>query len=515
MALAKGLGDLAEILKRKDKAVELWMQWRSIHQEAFEYCAPNRNTITTFSEGSHKTRRIFDSTAILANQQFSNRIEGLMYPSWQQWMEYAAGDEVPEEDREKADTLLKEQTDIFFSHLNHSNFSTELSPALLDLGIGTGAMLVEAGEFNKGEALRFSNVPLAELYPEKPAAGAIETVFRKQKIRPINIKRLWPEAELSDELAKMAKDDPTSEVDIWNSFIFNPTDGLYHQVVIHEDSKHVVFTQSFATKRLIVFRSHLTPGEVFGRGPGIQTLEDVRTLNKVREFVLQNAALQISGTYTAVDDGVFNPHTFRVVPGAVNAVGTNSTQNPSLQALPKSGDIGLGGIIIEDLANNIKKAFFADPLGEITDPVRTAIEQMMRQQEMLKTSGASFGRLNSEFTEPLVAAVTEILMTLGKIEPIRVDGREVTIRQTSPLSKAEGAENFQNTSLWLSTLAGLLPPEIIGASVKVEDLPRSFAEDLGVDISLVRTDEEREQLAQKVQDAAEAQIDQGAPQDGI
>ncbi len=52
-------------------------------------------------------------------------------------------------------------------------------------------------------------------------------------------------------------------------------------------------------------------GEIYGRGPVITALPDIKTLNKVKELVLKNASLAIAGVYTAADDGVLNPNTIR------------------------------------------------------------------------------------------------------------------------------------------------------------------------------------------------------------
>ena len=164
--------------------------------------------------------------------------------------------------------------------------------------------------------------------------------------------------------------------------------------------------------------------------------------------------------------------------------------------------------MLEDLRENIRKALFIEPLGDITDPVRSATEITIRQQEMLKNAGASIGRLKSELIEPLVRAVVDILSSLGKMAPIIVDGKEVTIKQMSPLAKAEDLEDFQNSQLWWSNVAQL-PPEVMMGSVKIEDLPRFWQQKLGVPANLVRSNEEREALAQQVQQAAEIQLEQG------
>jgi hypothetical protein len=174
------------------------------------------------------------------------------------------------------------------------------------------------------------------------------------------------------------------------------SDGEWHQIVVYENKKQLIFTQSFTTSPLIIYRTNVIPGEVYGRGPVLDVLPDIRTANKVKEYILKNAALQMTGVYTAISDGTWNPHTVTIAPGSIIPVGSNSNQNPSLRPLENSGRMDVGQIILEDLQANINKALFAEPLGAVDDPVKSATEQMLRTQEMLRTSGASFGRLNTE-----------------------------------------------------------------------------------------------------------------------
>ena len=497
-----GLGEMKDLLKRAEKARENWEMWRSIHQEAYDFAAPQRETFNLYSDGQRKNRHIFDSTAVDGLVTFSNRLQGSLIPSWVQWMNLISGDEIPKEDIPRTNQALENQTKIFFNAINHSNLSTEITPAFTDLGIGTGAIEIDEGDFSKGEILTFANVPLAELWPETPIRGKIENVWRQQEIEAGHIKHTWRFADLPDKLDDKAKKNPHSKEKILNGMLYNFKDSLYHQVIIHKETKTLLFTQKFSSKRLIVFRWHVTPGETFGRGPILQNMSDIRTCNKVKQFILENAAIQMAGMYTGVDDGVFNPHTVRIAPGTIIPVASNRSAEPSLQALPRAGDIGLGGIVLEDLQNSIKKALLADPMGEISDPVRTATEQMIRMQEALKDRGASFGRLKTELIEPLVAAVVDILGSLGKMAKLRVDGKEVTIKHQSPLAKAESIEDFQNSQLWFSMLAQL-PPELVGGTVKVEELPRYWAEKLDIPLDLVRDAAERQQIAQVMMEQAQ------------
>jgi len=503
--IPKGLGTEQDLLKRFKKAEDRFEMWRSLHQEAMDYSCPNRETFNERSAGQTKDRHIFDSTAVVGLSQFANRIQAALVPSWQQWARIVTGSEVPAEDAAELNPELEIITNKFFDALNHSNFSTEISPSLIDLGIGTGAILLEEGEFKSGDMFRFTNIPLAELYPERPPNGPVESAWRKQEIELAHVTRVWPKAKLPDKLAEKAKKDPYSKETFLNGMLFNPTDKKYHQIVMHEASKSVVFTQSFNKKRLIVFRWQVTPNEVFGRGPVIQQIADIRTLNKVKEFVLQNAALQIAGVYTGVDDGIFNPHTFQVKPGIINPVSSNDINNPSIRPLERAGDIGLSQFVMNDLQDGIKKALMSEPLGDVTDAVKSATEQQIRQNENLKDRGSSFGRLKTELVEPLIAAGMDILKSRGVIPDLKLDGKEVTIRHTSPLAKSEDVEDFQNIQIWLQTLMGMLPPEMMALAVKMEDVPRFMQEKLGLPATLVRTPEESNAMMQKAQQEAEAQ----------
>jgi len=507
----KGLGSVPDLIKRFGSARTTYELWRSLHQEAYDFAAPSRETFRIHSAGQNKNRHIFDSTAVDGLEKYANRIQAALIPAWMEWGSLVSGSDIPKDEEDRTNKELEEVSKKVFAALNHSEFYTEITPSLVDYGIGTGAFTIESGDFEADEDLAFTNVPLAELYIEKPARGPINNGWRRQKIKPNQIKELWPEAELPEKLAKMAEKPNPDEVEILNGHLFNKDDRKYHQVIVYEPEKALLFTQSFNTKRLIIFRGHVTPGESYGRGPIIKMLADIRTVNKVKQFVLENAAIQMAGIYTGVDDGVFNPHTVRIAPGVIIPVGSNASGNPSLSALPRSGDIGIGGLIIQDLQDAIKKALLIDPLGEIQDSIRSATEQMLRSQENLKDSGASFGRLKSELVVPVMAAVVDILGESGKIPKIKVDGKEVTLKFSSPLAKAEDIEDFQNSQVWFQALQQL-PEEIVASVVKVEDLPAFWQKKLGIPADLMRSIEERNQLAKTITAAAEEGIESGTQQ---
>ena len=237
----------------------------------------------------------------------------------------------------------------------------------------------------------------------------------------------------------------------------------------------------------------------------MQVLPDVKTANKVVEYTLRNAALSISGVYTATDDGVINPYNVRLEPGTILPVGSNDSSNPSLRPLARAGDVNMAVLVLNDLRNNINKALFAEPFGEIDQPVHSATEMALRNQELVQNSGSAFGRMQTEFVEKIIKRTVSILKSTGKIPPFNVDGKEVTIKHTSPLARAQDQDDLVALNQYLATVAQL-GPEILNLAVKTEDMPAWIAKRLGVEQKLIRDEAEKaqikEQMAQMMQQQA-------------
>jgi hypothetical protein len=494
-------------MKRFKTAQAEYDLFRALHQEVYDFTMPSRETFRVRSPGQQRNRHIYDSTATQAMEQFASRMKAAVLPAWKKWAELTPGSVIPEEEKERVGVELEKRTDIFFNALNHSNFDTEIVPALLDLSVGTGGIMIDEGEFNTGDTFRFANVPLSECYPEKPAAGRIRSGWRKHKIQIGKIEQLWPGVKIDQKLRKDIEQDPTREDEFLQGHLFNPKDARYYHVVLHEKSKDIIFDQSFNSQRFIIFRWTVVPGETYGRGPAMQVLPDVKTLNKIVQFKLEALALAVGGIWTGVNDGVFNPNTVQLRPKTIIPVGSNNTQNPTLSPLQLGGDPTSVELQVRELQDRINRAFFANALGDITDPVRTATENMIRQQEMLKQAGASFGRLRSELIDPLIAAGLDILAQLGQIpEELVIDGKFVTIKHTSPQAQSEDLEDFQSFQTWAATNLELTGPEVFQGVAKVEDFPKVTASMLGITPTLIRTPEEIKALGKAAQEAAEQQM---------
>lgn len=502
ITLPDGLGSAQDIKKRFSVAAERREQWRSILADMYDFCIPNRETFNFHSAGQRKARHLFDSTAPESLQTFVSVVTSAMTPDHMEWMKYEAGSDVPESDKKKVNSLLEDATKTFFKHLSHSDFSSQVNLSHQDMAISTGALIVEEGDDITEPLLKITAVPLSELYCEPTSMPRVHTFFRKHCIKAQEVEIKFPGAEISEKLRHRINNAPTSDVDIIDGCqVFNFKDKTYHQVVIWDDE--VIFHQSYADSPPgIVYRFSKIAGETYGRGPADMAMADIRTINVVKEYLLKNAALTLSPPMIGASDGVFNPHTARIHPGVVMAA--QSTERPPLVPLQVGGDLRVGQFVIEDLQESIRKSFFADPLGDITDPVRSATENLIRQQEMLKKRGANFTRLFSEFVHPFVKRCTDILVSSGKIAPIKVDGRTVSLKMASPLADIQKSDQVDNLFVFLSAMQSI-PQEVAMLGANLESVPQFLQENLNLPEGLAKTPEQIREAQQQIMQMAQQQ----------
>lgn len=506
------LGTVDQLIARFDAAVKRKQPWISHLKECYDVALPQRENFSMHKPGQKKNTEIFDSTAIVGVQKFASRLQATLIPPWRTWSKLVPGSEITEQSDE-AQEFLDESTKVLFDHINHSNFATQAHEALLDLSISTGAMTLEEAEPGGDSLLHFTAVPLADLYPEEGPRGSIETIWRKHAVPARHIDRLWPGATLSQETQKKAVDSPDAKVDLIEGTIYAPKEGAYYQCVIERKQKHLVFVRYYEVSPWIVFREMVVPGEVLGRGRVMQVLADIKTVNKVSEFSLRNAALAISGVYTAQDDGVINPYTLSLDPGSIIPVGSNDHTNPTLRPLDRAGDFNVADLTINDLRDSINKVLFAEPYGGMDSPTKTATEMAMRGQELVMDAGSAFSRLQTEFIEKIIKRAVYILRKNGKIGDFKVDGKDVTIKHTSPLARAQDQEDVMAVQQFME-MAGALGPEVFALGAKLEDMPSYIGKKLGIDQKLLRSEEERRELQSKAAEAMQEQTQNDVNQQG-
>lgn len=500
--IPKFIGSIERLIERYDRAAAIRGQFHSIMQDGYKYAVPDRDLFTSTLPGQRKGAELFDSTAVAGVQEFASRIQAAICPPWRQWSKLVAGPEIPREQREsdELEEYLEEQTEILFDYINHSNFALKSHEAFQDLSIGTGAITLDLNEQRNG--LEFDAIPPSQLALEEGPTGMVETVYMDRCRTPEAIKRLYPQAVLPAKWEKLKQTKPTEKVEFVVGCVYDPSTQHYHLVVFSKQEKAVLYARDYGeTCPIIVFRWSGISGEVWGRGPVMSALPDIKTLNKVVEFMLRGAALAISPPMTAVSDGVLNPYTAQIMPNAIIPVMSNDNSNPTLRPLGNDYRPDFAQLVLEDLRTSVRKKLLIDPRRK-EGPIQSATEILVENRDFVQQSGAAYGRIQTEFATRVVARAVALLRSIGKMAPFKVDGKEVTLKYTSPLAQAQDQEDLMNFQTAMA-LVGPLGPEALQLAVKTEAIGEWIFKKAGVDASVLRTDDERRAMMERLAQAAQ------------
>jgi hypothetical protein len=496
--------NVEQILKRHQLAQTRKENFRDIYEDAYEFALPQRNLYDGYYEGKvggqKKMNRVFDSTAINSTQRFANRMQSGIFPPQRKWCKLEPGSDVPKERSIEVQQALDIYNEKMFAVLKQSNFDIAIGEFLLDLSVGTAVMLIQPGDAIN--PINFIPVPQYLVAFEEGANGQVDNVYRRMRIKGESIQQQWPDAEIDGELKRKIDDKPEEEIELIEATIYDYDRGDYCYHVIHKGTKSEIVYRRKKTSPWVVSRFMKVAGEIYGRGPVISALPDIKTLNKTLELLLKNASLAITGVYTAADDGVLNPQTVRIVPGAIIPVARNGgPQGESLKALPRAGDFNVSQIIINDLRMNIKKTLLDESLPPDNMSARSATEVVERMKELAQNLGSAFGRLINETMIPIVTKTLEVMDESGLITlPLEVNGLEVKVSPTSPLAMAQNMEEI-NSIMQFMQIAQSMGPEG-QLAIKAGNVIDYIAQKMGVPGDVLTTPMERQQMMMEMQQMA-------------
>ena len=512
--------DEKAFMKRFDKAKSRKSNWDSILTVTYDLFLPNRQTIIKQTRGQVKQTNVYDNTGVNELGKFANQLKHSLLPSHREWAqlkpspqvdsEVSLGITTAEERDELARTLGVLNTEMFRQIWN-SNFDTAVHEAIQDMAISTGALLVlDSG--NVSNPLNFVSVPANELYPEAGANGTIETVFREHSIPVRDVYSLFPKADADELLDKMIAKDGSTPITVVEGTLWNDEKKEYNYCVKIDSAKRKIFFEDvYDVSPWIIFRSNVAPGETLGRGPAIDALPSMQTLNKLSEQLLYNNDMAINPPmvvdYAA---GGLDISNVNIHPGSLLPSDTSSLSSGVPYQFLQTGanfNVGLAGK--QDLQNQVKEPFNMVNLGNVGDANMTATEAQIRNAQALSQQAAMFGRLNTELVQKLIKRVFYILGQYNSNFPRGfTENDAISISASSPLAMVQSQADLESTLqyLQLSMSMGEMGQAMFASVINTGEMGNYLAEKMGVPASLMLSANERKQLSEQVNAQVQSQI---------
>lgn len=423
---------------------------------------PHRRRFYNGSNGLDNAAEIYDETGANSLQEYASRIHAGITPNFTKFAILEASDDVHDSDKAAVNRDLDEISDYIFDEIWESNFSQEVHEAHLDMGISTGALLVEEG---KTDLLHNTALPITELFLEAGPRDEIGGMFRERKIKQSFLEVLYPDAEISGEFRRKIETEPDKDIEVCDAIWTDHAavgEAAFHAVFTGGTEKCEVIRKRRMTgagcNPFIGYRFGKSAGEVWGRGPAMNTLPAVRTMNLTVEMLLQNAAMSLIGMYHVDDDSIINADTITLEPGAIlpRMAGSRGLERIDTGG----GEFRLSDILLSDQALKIRRGLFNDMLSDPNKTPATALEVSERMADLAHRMSAAFGRLHFELLRPYIMRCLYLAQKRKKIELPTFRGERIKIRAISPLALAQGQRDLQNLMQYhqISTaLVGQIP----------------------------------------------------------
>lgn len=500
---------------RYRRAYSIALQWASIQEACYHYCIPSRDLYyyTNQTQGSQKNVKVFDTTGISATNKFVSKVQDALTPPQQTWALLEAGDDIPEDMKERVNKYLQDTTNKIFNYIRHSNFDLAVNECYYDLAIGTAVLQINEGPDE--DPIQFHSIPLAQACFEESINGFIESAYRTWgEVRIQELKIMWPNATLPQWIESAFENDPNASVkSLYEGVVYVLGDAKPYKYVLWIDSD-ILLEEESTSSPWVIFRWSKTNNEVMGRGPIMNALPALLSLNEIFRLELTSANLNVCKPLMAYSDGIFNPWTFKLEPNTVIPISPNSGGQPPIIPFPDTANPNFEQLVVVDLRQQINALMYADPLGPIDAPTKTATELALRQKSLAEEIGPLFTRLQQEFLSRVIQRIIHILQIKGLLEPLTLDnGKEIKVRYQSPLVVAQGKQDVMGLMDYFAALQAIFQENALMYIDPVK-VPLWIAEKLGVDKNLIPEKERLEEFAKNAseqdQTADMQMLEQGA-----
>lgn len=444
-----------EIIQEFEYAKSQRGNWESHWQEIAERVIPSQSRSFTsmgkpMTQGEKRTEFIFDSTASIALNRFAAILDSLLTPMNATWHRLKAS--IPELNKDKQVQQYFEEVNrrLFkYRYASTANFTSQNQQNFKSIGaFGTGCMFID--KLYRGVGLRYKSVHLGEVYFLENHQGLVDRVIRHFSLtaRQANLK--WGN-KLPKEIMDAAKTSPNQEFYFLHcvkprydydlarlDFMGMPWASYY----VAMNGAQVIEEEGYNTFPYAISRYEQAPGETYGRGPAMDCLPAIKTLNEEKKALLKQAHRVLDPVLLMYDDGVLDG--FSMKPGALNAGGVSADGRALVQTLP-TGNIMIGKDVMDDERLVINDSFLVNLfqiLVETTQMTATEVAERAREKGIL--IAPVLGRHQAESQGPMIERELDLLSMQGLLPPmpdILIEaGAEYKVEYESPLSRTQRME---------------------------------------------------------------------------
>ena len=429
------------------------VQW----EEVSELILPAwRNTFFYGSynvQGMKKTDRQVDATGMVALNRFAAICDSLLTPRNMKWHTLTTDNDYVMKDRQ-TQLWFEDTTKRLFKYRYspESNFASQNYQSFQQLGaFGNSGMFIDEFDDPNGRirGLRYRCIPLGELYFHEDHQGIVDGFVRHFRLTARQAFQKW-----AGKLPECMRTALEQKSEMKFNFLHRvcprqdyedgklPEKGKpYASFYLCIEGKCLLEEGGYRTFPLGPSRYQQTPMETYGRGPAMNVLPALKTLNLEKRIFLKQGHRAADPVLMTNDDGVVG---MSLRPGSMNKGGVTSDGKPLVHVLP-TGEIQISKEMMAEEKQLINDEFLVNLFQILTEsPQMTATEVIERTNEKGILLAPTVGRQQSEYLGPIIHRELDVLAAQGLLLPmppaLREAKGEYQVVYTSPLSRAMRAQ---------------------------------------------------------------------------
>lgn len=503
--------EVARLSRRHRELLRRRAPWEGAWRSLAEHFLPTRFRLDAEQNGEGRApmlnSRLVDATGILAMRVLAAGLQGGLTSPARPWFRLSLDDAELAKSRQGQEWLdeCAARMRVVF---HRSNFYNVMHTLYAELGTFGTAFAFELADPRHG----FSFVPLCagEYALDVNERRRVDTVFRRVFMSLRQMAAAFGPEALPEELRATLDRNPDARFAVAQAVFprAKRRPGRVDAAAMAFASLHWLEGREGAHPlRVSGFRGF--PGfgprweaagaDVYGRSPAMDALPDCRMLQ-------QMGITTLKALHKAVDPPMSVAAGLRSVgldltPGAINYVDSAPGQSPQaatplFQVRP---DLATARKAMEAVQNQIRQGLYNDLFKLVLEGRSqvTASEIAAREEEKLVLIGPVLERLHDELFLPLIDRTFELMRELDMLPPTppELAGRRLRVEFVSLLAQAQKLVGMGAADRYLDMArrAAAAWPEALDC-LNVDRLLDSYADSLGLPVSLTRPQEERDQL---------------------
>jgi hypothetical protein len=254
-------------------------------------------------------------------------------------------------------------------------------------------------------------------------------------------------------------------------------------------------------------------GDIYGNGPGMEALGDIKQLQ--HEQLRKAQAIDYQTKPPLQVPTSMKNRDVDSLPGGISYVDANSPQGGIKTAFEVNLNLQHLLMDIQDCRERVRGAFYADlfmMLANATDTRMTATEVAERHEEKLLMLGPVLERLHNELLDPLVDKTFQRMVEFNMLPPPppELQGMELSVQFVSMLAQAQRAVGTNSVDRLVGNLGAVaqFKPDVLD-KFDADQWVDSYSDMLGVDPKLIIANE-NVALIRQARDQAMAAKEQAA-----